>query len=133
MTTWRKLIHRKLSLLELAEYLKNVSEACRVVGVSRQHFCDIKQASEEGGIEALREHTRRKPNLRNRAAPEVEAAVCELAVAQPALGQVRAANELRQRGPVAQAPSPSPARRDVSDPAARGLARRNAYIPSRAR
>ncbi len=36
MTTQEKLIHRKQSLLELAEYLKNVSAACRVMGVSRQ-------------------------------------------------------------------------------------------------
>ena len=33
MTTQEKLIHRKQSLLELAEYLKNVSAACRVMGV----------------------------------------------------------------------------------------------------
>jgi hypothetical protein len=49
MTTQEKLIRNKLSLLELAEYLKNVSEACKVNGVSRQHFYDIKKASEENG------------------------------------------------------------------------------------
>jgi transposase InsO family protein len=98
MTTHEKLIHRKQSLLELAEYLKNVSAACRVMGVSRQHFYDIKQAYEEGGVEALREKSRRGPNVRNRAAPETEAAVVELALAEPALGQVRVANELRKRG-----------------------------------
>jgi hypothetical protein len=38
MTTQEKLIRNKLSFLELAEYLKNVSEACKVNGVSRQHF-----------------------------------------------------------------------------------------------
>jgi hypothetical protein len=38
MTTQEKLIRNKLSLLELAEYLKNVSEACKINGVSRQHF-----------------------------------------------------------------------------------------------
>ena len=73
-------------MLELADYLQNVSQTCRVMGVSRQHFYDIKQAVAEGGVEALREHTRRKPNLRNRAAPETEAAVQEIALAEPALG-----------------------------------------------
>jgi hypothetical protein len=34
-----------LSLLELAEYLKNVSEACKINGDSRQHFYEIKKAS----------------------------------------------------------------------------------------
>ena len=34
MTTQEKLIKNKMSLLELAGYLKNVSEACRVMGYS---------------------------------------------------------------------------------------------------
>ena len=38
MTTQEKLVKRKLSILELAEYLKNVSQACRINGVSRQLF-----------------------------------------------------------------------------------------------
>ncbi len=98
MTTQEKLIQGKLSLLELADYLKNVSEACRVMGVSRQHFYDIKQAFETGGIEALREKNRQKPNFRNRAPAHVEEAVCGFALEQPAYGQVRVANELKKRG-----------------------------------
>ncbi len=44
MTTQEKLIRNKLSLLELAEYLQNVSEACKVrSSVSRQHFYDIQR------------------------------------------------------------------------------------------
>ena len=98
MTTQEKLIHRKQSLLELAEYLKNVSAACRVMGVSRQYFYYIKQAYEDGGVEALREQSRLTPNLQNRTALATEAVVVELALAEPALGQVRVANELRKRG-----------------------------------
>lgn len=98
MTTQEKLIRNKMSLLELAEYLKNVSEACRVMGVSRQHFYDIKTAYEDGGAEALREKSRRKPNIKNRTAPEVEEAICELALEQPAYGQLRVSNELRKKG-----------------------------------
>jgi len=98
MTADEKVARSKMSLLELAEYLKNVSEACRVMGVSRQHFYDIKSAYAEGGVEALREKTRRKPNLKNRVAPEIEQAVVEMAVEQPAYGQVRASNELRRKG-----------------------------------
>ena len=98
MTTQEKLIKRKLSLLELAEYLTNVSQACRINGVSRQHFYDIKKAYEEQGIEGLKEKNRRKPCLKNRVAPEVEEAVVEMAYEYPAYGQTRVANELRKRG-----------------------------------
>jgi transposase InsO family protein len=98
MTTQEKLIHRKLTLLELAEYLKNVSQACRMNGVSRQHFYDIKKAFEERGLEGLREKTRRKPCLKNRVAPEVEEAVVTMAIEYPAYGQARASNELRKNG-----------------------------------
>jgi transposase len=98
MTTQEKLIRRKQSLLELAEYLQDVSQACKINGVSRQHFYDIKQAYEEQGIEGLREKTRRKPCLKNRVVPEIEAAVIQMAYEYPAYGQTRAANELRKQG-----------------------------------
>jgi transposase InsO family protein len=98
MTTQEKLARNKLSLLELAEYLKNVSQACRINGVSRQHFYDIKKAYEEHGLEGLKEKSRRKPCIKNRVAPEVEEAVLKMAIEYPAYGQARASNELRKEG-----------------------------------
>jgi len=49
MTTQEKLISRKLTLIELAEFLKNVSQACKIHGVSRQHFYDIKSCMASKG------------------------------------------------------------------------------------
>jgi transposase InsO family protein len=98
MTTQEKLIKSKLSILELAEYLKNVSQACKINGVSRQHFYDIKKAYEEDGLEGLKEKTRRKPCLKNRVAPEIEDAVVKKTHDYPAYGQVRLSNELRKEG-----------------------------------
>src|SRR5512143_1538865 len=98
MTTQEKLIRRKQSLLELAEYLQNVSQACKINGVSRQHFYDIRKAYEEQGLDGLKEKTRRKPCVKNRVAPEVEEAVLNMAYEYPAYGQTRAANELRKQG-----------------------------------
>ncbi len=98
MTTQDKLIKKKLSILELAEFLKNVSEACRINGCSRQHFYDIRQAYQEQGIEGLTEKSRRKPCLKNRVAPEVEEAVLQMALEYPAYGQTRASNELKKKG-----------------------------------
>lgn len=98
MTTQEKLIRKKQSLIELAEYLQNVSQACKINGVSRQHFYDIKKVYEENGLEGLREKSRRKPCLKNRVAPEVEEAVLNMAYEYPAYGQARASNELRKSG-----------------------------------
>jgi len=42
--------------------------------------------------------TKRKPVMKNRVDPAIEQAIAELAIEQPALGQVRIANELRKRG-----------------------------------
>jgi transposase InsO family protein len=98
MTTQEKLIRKKQSLIELAEYLQNVSQACKIHGVSRQHFYDIKQAYEEQGLEGLREKSRRKPCLKNRVAPEVEEAVVNMAYEYPSQGQTRVSNELRKQG-----------------------------------
>ena len=55
MTTQDKLVKRKPSLLELAEFLKNVSQVCKINGVSRQQFYDIKRTYAEHGIEGLKE------------------------------------------------------------------------------
>ncbi len=98
MTTQEKLIRNKLSLIELAEYLQNVSHACKINGVSRQHFYDIKKVYEEQGIEGLREKSRKKPCTKNRVAPEIEEAVVNMAYEYPAYGQARASNELRKKG-----------------------------------
>ncbi len=98
MTTEEKLIRNKLGLLELAAYLKNVSEACRVMGYSRDTFYRVKRAYEEGGLEALKEKSRRVPNIKNRVSEHVERAVVELAYEDPSLGQRRVSDELRRRG-----------------------------------
>jgi transposase InsO family protein len=98
MTTQEKLIKRKLSIIELAEFLNNVSQSCKINGVSRQHFYDIKKAYDEHGLEGLKEKTRRKPCLKNRVAPEVEEAVVKMAIEYPAYGQMRVSNELRKEG-----------------------------------
>ena len=98
MTTEQKLIKNKLGLLELATYLRNVSEACRVMGYSRDTFYRVKTAYEDGGLEALKERTRRAPNTKNRVSEEVEQAVVGLALEDPSLGQKRASDTLREQG-----------------------------------
>jgi hypothetical protein len=79
MTREEKLIRSKLGLLELGEYLQTVSEACRVMGYSRATFYRVKEAYETGGVEALRDESRRKPNRKNRVSEETESAVVKIA------------------------------------------------------
>ena len=45
----------------------------------------------------LYEKSRRHPNLKNRTAPEIEKAVLEMAIEEPAWGQTRVSNELRRK------------------------------------
>lgn len=98
MTHSQYIINRKLSLVELGEKLGNISQACRNLGVSRQHYYDIKKAIEEDGIDGLLEKSRKKPRVGNRVAPETEQAVLDYSLKEPTHGQVRVTNELKKRG-----------------------------------
>jgi transposase InsO family protein len=94
----QNVIKHKLGLLNLATELGNVSQACKVMRLSRDTFYRYKAAVEDGGIQALFDANRRKPNLKNRVEEVTESAVLAFAIEQPAFGQVRASNELRKAG-----------------------------------
>jgi transposase InsO family protein len=98
-----KIIKNKLGLIQLAQSLGNVSQACRVMGYSRDSFYRYKDLYDNGGDVALQELTRRKPCPKNRVDAHIEQAVIDFAFEQPAFGQVRVSNELRKKGVIVSA------------------------------
>lgn len=94
----QNVIKRKTGLLNLAAELGNISNACKIMGFSRDTFYRYQSARDEGGVEALFEINRRKPNLKNRVEEATELAVMAFAIDFSAHGQVRASNELRKLG-----------------------------------
>lgn len=105
MTQSQYIIGRKLNILELGEKLGNISEACRKLGVSRQHFYDLKSTIAEEGIEGLLEKARTAPRLGNRVSEVIEQAVLEYSLEFPTQGQVRVSNELMARKGLKVSPS----------------------------
>ena len=93
MTKDQKVIRAKVGLLELAKQLGNISQACKMVGYSRDSFYRFKELYDKGGEIALAESRCSRTGSLKRSRVRLSSLP-----SKPAFGQVRIPNELRKRG-----------------------------------
>lgn len=90
--------NKKISLVELAKQLENVSKACKVKGYSRDTFNWFRELYENGEEEVLHEIGKKRLPFTNKVPEHIEKAVIEIAIELPACGQKSATNKLKERG-----------------------------------
>ena len=99
MTTKTKIARRKLSLLQLATELSNVSRACKIMGYSRQQFYEIRRNYQTFGADGLLD---RLPGCKgphpNRVDEKIEKAILLHCLDHPSHGCLRVAQELSLKG-----------------------------------
>jgi transposase InsO family protein len=98
MTAKEKIAQNKLTLLQLAEKLRSVSEACRRRGVSRSQFYEYKRAFQEEGFSGLMDRPPIPRTFPNETPAEIKEKVIKLSIDHPAWGQVRVSDQLRLEG-----------------------------------
>lgn len=100
-TIAQKAARRKLSLLELASDMDNVSKACKIMGYSRQQFYEIRRNFQTLGSEGLLDKARgpKEPHP-NRLSETLENAILEYCLEFPTHGSLKVSQQLHLRGVV---------------------------------
>jgi transposase InsO family protein len=89
---------RRARVLALAEELGNISEACRLMGVSRTSFHQWRSMAQAYGLDALIPKARRRPQEPNATPTHVIEELLTLAVVIPTIGCRQYADRLAERG-----------------------------------
>lgn len=95
MSNQDRLIDAKISILQLAEKLESISEACKVAGIARSSFYEIKKAYEQAGRAGLEPKPKRKPRMPNEYSPEIVEKILEMTRKFPSYSYVRIAGQLQ--------------------------------------
>lgn len=98
MAAKTKLAQKRLTLLQLAEKLGNVSKACRMHKVSRSQFYEYKRAFQEHGLDGLIDKPPIPGSHPNELDDKIKQRIIELSLAHPAFGQQRIADQLNLEG-----------------------------------
>jgi transposase InsO family protein len=100
-----KLAHKRLTVLQLAESLGNVSEACRRGGLDRTSFYEYKRRFQTHGIEGLKDLPPIHKTHPQTTPPEVVAKVLALSLANPTRGCVWLSDKLKLEGVSVSSPT----------------------------
>jgi transposase InsO family protein len=98
MTAETKIAQGRLTLLQLAERLRNVSEACRQRGVSRSQFYEYKRSFQEFGFEGLKDRLPIPKTFPAETPADVKEKVIERSLDYPVRGPVFISDRLRLEG-----------------------------------
>lgn len=93
-----KIAGQRLSVLELAKALRNVSAACKQRGMLRTQFYEYKRRFQTHGIEGLVDLPPVHHSHPNATPPEVEQRILELSLERPAWGCNRLSGTLKLEG-----------------------------------
>ena len=105
MKAEHKLARGRLSVLELAEALGNVSEACRRRGISRTQFYEYKRRFQTHGIEGLKDLPPVHKSHPMTTPEEVQEKIVALSLSHPAWGCNRVSDQLKLEGISVSAPT----------------------------
>lgn len=98
MTAKKKLAHKRLTLLQLAEKLGNVSKACRMHKVSRSQFYEYKRSFQEFGLEGLIDKPPIPGSHPNELSDDIKKRIMDLSLEHPGFGQQRISDQLALEG-----------------------------------
>jgi hypothetical protein len=98
MNPSEKLARHRLSVLELAQALGNVSTACRQRGMTRTQFYDYKRRFELQGLEGLKDLPPIHKSHSQTTSLEVVEQIVALSLEHPAWGCVRLSEHLKLQG-----------------------------------
>jgi transposase InsO family protein len=98
MTAEKKIAQKRLTLLQVAEKLRNVSEACRRGDVSRSQFYEYKRAFQKHGFDGLVDRPPVPKSFPNETPPDIREKVVRFSIEHPGLGQLQVSDRLRLEG-----------------------------------
>ena len=98
MTATEKLAHKRLTLLQLAEKLGNVSKACRMHKVSRSQFYEYKRSFQTHGLDGLIDKPPIPASHPSQLPEKTRKRIIDLSLKHPAFGQQRIADQLTLEG-----------------------------------